>query len=159
MRQRFIGDYSASDPNTHPRGYGRYSEKDVFNRRPAPGATPISQQQRSDGLINPPLYANINAWQLYIFTDQNGGSGQVLQANPNRTALIIRNQSDANMYVNFSSNMVAPRIIGLLFEPGDVLVEDVAPPSNSVWAIFESTPTTGYGVFIDGSRTLDFTNV
>lgn len=146
-QRRGIGDYGASDPNTHPRGYGRYSEKEIF-RASMPGVDP--ELPRSDGLTNPPLVANINAWQLYMFTIFPG-TEQVVQANPRRTALLIQNQSNVNLRVNFGS--AASPTVGVKFAPGEGLIEDVEPPANSIWYAFESTPT-GIAILVEGAYAL-----
>lgn len=144
LRKHGLGDYSTADPNTHPIG-DRYSERTVFNG--VPGGQTQAGQMRQDGLMQPPMVANINGWTLY--TSTINASVQMVQYNPRRTAFVIQNQTDVNLFVNFGT--AAGPTFGLRFLPGEGLIEDVEPCADSIFFYLSATPTSGVAVLVEGA--------
>lgn len=142
-----LGDYSEGDSNTHPNG--RYNESTVF-RSPFPGETPGPGTQRPDGLVQPPMEANLSAASTSIF-NTFPGSVQVGQFNPRRNLIIIQNQANTNLYVNFGAG--ASLNNGVQFAPGEGLVLDQGVPGNAVWYAFGANPTSGAAIFVEGALT------
>lgn len=139
--RHLLGDYGQDDSNAFPQE-PQYNDEEVF--APPRGNDGI-------GFSTPPqavVSANGVPYTLYPFV--LNATAQILPGNQRRAILIVQNQSAADdLYINFGQG--AGVNFGLLLPAGEGLILDEVPPTDQIFAFFDSA-TPQSGIVIEGSR-------